>query len=73
MKGRSLVESFLAGSVPLTLDQQIGYYKSKLLSQKGCDSIVYTEGVRETRYSLSTDEQAFYKSLPEWNEEHYGF
>ncbi len=51
---------------PSSLD---GYNKSKLLSAKGCDSIVYTEGERETR-DLSIDEQLFYKSLPEWNEEH---
>ena len=68
MKGRTIVNSFLATNVPMSLDQVEGYLKSKLLSQRGCDSIVYTEGERETRKSLTASECAFYKSLPEWSE-----
>ena len=71
MKVRPSIDSFLASSMPtygMTLDQQISMRKVKLLSAKGCDSVVYTEGERDSRYSLTRDEQAFYKSLPEWNE-----
>ena len=74
MKARPLVDSFLASSMPtygMTLDQQIQMRKVKLLSSKGCDKVVYTEDEREMSKSLTMAEQAFYKSLPEWNEEHY--
>ncbi len=72
MKGRTTkgllpVQTYLSG-MNLAPEQLDGYRKSKLLSAKGCDSIVYTEGERDTRYSLSSSEVAFYKSLPEWNE-----
>jgi len=68
MKGRTLTELFLARTVPMSLDRQVGYYKSKLLSQRGCDSILLTEDERATSKSVSHAEEAFYKSLPEWNE-----
>ena len=71
-EGRTIVNSLMQDMCQLSFAQQDGLNKSKLLSSKGCDSIVYTEGERETSKSLSVDEQAFYKSLPEWNEEHYG-
>ena len=72
MKGRQLrfpfMELLYASSVPMSTAQVDGYCKSKLLSARGCDSIVYTEGERETSKSLTSAEVAFYQSLPEWNE-----
>ena len=71
MKGRTLVESFLASSMStyeMSLDQQIQMRKVKLLSAQGCDIVDYSEDERVTSKSLSIAEQAFYKSLPEWNE-----
>ncbi len=68
MKGRTLIDSFLAQTVPMSLEQEESMRKVKLLSARGCDSIVYTEDERATSRSLSPAEVAFYKSLPEWNE-----
>jgi len=51
MKGRTFVDSFLARTVPMTIDQERGYFKSKLLSARGCDSIEYSEGDRQTAVS----------------------
>ncbi len=77
MKGRTskgllpvqtyLVGMELAGTIPE------GLLKAKLLSERGCDITTQVEDERDTRFSLSPDEQAFYKSLPEWNEDHYDF
>ncbi len=40
---------FLQEVCQLPKDQQDGLAKAKLLSAKGCDSIVYTEDARDTR------------------------
>ncbi len=57
----------------LASDQQGFYLKSKLLSAHGCDITTQVEDERVTSKSLTPNEVAFYKSLPEWNEEHYDF
>ncbi len=57
----------------LASDQQGFYLRSTLLSEKGCDITTQVEDERATSRSLSPNEVAFYKSLPEWNEEHYDF
>ena len=55
----------------LAPDQLDGYLRSKLLSSRGCDTIEYSKGERLRQTDLFSEDMAFYKSLPEWNEEHY--
>ncbi len=71
MKGRKYIQRSIVLGPVIAGDIIEGLYKSKLLSAKGCDTVTQVEDERDTRYSLSHAEVAFYKSLPEWNEEHY--
>ena len=48
----------------LSPSQQQSYFQSKLLSSKGCDSVVLTEDERETSKSYPDDLSAFYKTMP---------
>jgi len=70
MKGRTIAESFMQEPCQLSIPAREGYYKSKLLSAKGYDSIVQAEDERKRtgQLDLFPDDLAFYKSLPEWNE-----
>ncbi len=70
MKGRTIVDSFMQEPCQLSIRNREGYNKSKLLSAKGCDSIVQAEDERRRsgQTDLFPDELAFYKSLPEYNE-----
>ena len=77
MKGRTIRKlldmhwnGFQRLGTNLAPDQLDGYLRSKLLSSRGCATLNYEEGDQATRKSLSPSECAFYKSLPEWSEEH---
>ena len=72
MKGRTtkglLVVKDIISGMELAGQRLDDFNRSKLLSAKGCDIVEYSEDERDSRFSLSSAEQDFYKSLPEWNE-----
>jgi len=68
MKGRPLTRSSYIDGTEVASRELSFIQRSKLLSSKGCDIVEYSKGERDSRFSLTPDEQAFYKSLPEWNE-----
>ncbi len=53
----------------MVTDKLDGYLRSKLLSQRGCDRVEYSEGDRQTAVST----KVFDKSVPRISEAQYDF
>ena len=71
MKGLKQLDLFYIDGTEVASKERSFIERSKLLSSKGCDITTQVEDERATSKSLTAAEAAFYKSLPEWNEEHY--